>query len=109
MVLFIQYLRHSPGKSKRGFGIDCAILTCQVYVAQILVASALGSVVDAIDSVRVIPIVASGASFLAFLTSTFLVIYPDLDDEQVEALAPGEANIRERVDVPPQTPETQAG
>ncbi|XP_048882644.1 solute carrier family 45 member 4-like [Brienomyrus brachyistius] len=103
-----EYLRHSPGKSKRGFGIDCAILTCQVYVAQILVASALGSVVDAIDSVRVIPIVASGASFLAFLTSTFLVIYPDLDDEQVEALAPGEANSREHVDMPHWTSETQA-
>ncbi|XP_023669227.1 solute carrier family 45 member 4-like [Paramormyrops kingsleyae] len=102
-----EYLRHSPGKSKRGFGIDCAILTCQVYVAQILVASALGFVVDAIDSVRVIPIVASGASFLAFLTSTFLVIYPDMDEEPVEALAPREANIRQRVDVPPRIPETQ--
>uniref|UniRef100_A0A3P8VBR0 Solute carrier family 45 member 4 n=1 Tax=Cynoglossus semilaevis TaxID=244447 RepID=A0A3P8VBR0_CYNSE len=72
-----EYIHHSPENSRRGFGIDCAILTCQVYISQILVASALGSVVDAVGSVRVIPIVASGGSFLGFLTACFLVIYPD--------------------------------
>uniref|UniRef100_A0A8K9UL77 Solute carrier family 45 member 4b n=1 Tax=Oncorhynchus mykiss TaxID=8022 RepID=A0A8K9UL77_ONCMY len=72
-----QYIHHSPGKSRRGFGIDCAILSCQVYIAQILVASALSTVVDAVGSVLVIPMMASGGSFLGFLTSTFLVIYPD--------------------------------
>ncbi|XP_038851018.1 solute carrier family 45 member 4 isoform X2 [Salvelinus namaycush] len=72
-----QYIHHSPGKSRRGFGIDCAILSCQVYIAQILVASALSTVVDVVGSVRVIPMMASGGSFLGFLTSTFLVIYPD--------------------------------
>ncbi|XP_066530175.1 solute carrier family 45 member 4 [Hoplias malabaricus] len=71
-----EYIHHSPGNSKRGFGIDCAILSCQVYISQILVASALGAVVDAVGSVRVIPIVASAGSFLGFLTSCFLVIYP---------------------------------
>ncbi|XP_067262907.1 solute carrier family 45 member 4 [Chanodichthys erythropterus] len=77
-----EYIHHSPGNSRRGFGIDCAILTCQVYISQILVASALGAVVDAVGTVRVIPMVASGGSFLAFLAAAFLVIYPDtLDDE----------------------------
>ncbi|XP_067282125.1 solute carrier family 45 member 4 [Pseudorasbora parva] len=71
-----EYVHHSPGNSKRGFGIDCAILSCQVYISQILVASALGAVVDAVGSVRVIPMVASGGSFLGFLASWFLVIYP---------------------------------
>lgn len=71
-----EYVQHSPGSSKRGFGIDCAILSCQVYISQILVASALGSVVEAVGSVRVIPMVASGGSFLGFLASCFLVIYP---------------------------------
>ncbi|XP_028820137.1 solute carrier family 45 member 4 [Denticeps clupeoides] len=71
-----EYIHHSPGNSKRGFGIDCAILSCQVYISQILVASALGAVVDAVGSVRVIPMVASGGSFLGFLTACFLVIYP---------------------------------
>uniref|UniRef100_A0A673G9V5 Solute carrier family 45 member 4 n=1 Tax=Sinocyclocheilus rhinocerous TaxID=307959 RepID=A0A673G9V5_9TELE len=56
----VRYVQHSPGNSKRGFGIDCAILSCQVYISQILVASALGAVVDAVGSVRVIPMVASG-------------------------------------------------
>uniref|UniRef100_A0A8K9XNQ2 Solute carrier family 45 member 4b n=1 Tax=Oncorhynchus mykiss TaxID=8022 RepID=A0A8K9XNQ2_ONCMY len=50
--------------SRRGFGIDCAILSCQVYIAQILVASALSTVVDAVGSVLVIPMMASGGSFL---------------------------------------------
>uniref|UniRef100_A0A3B3XRA5 Solute carrier family 45 member 4b n=1 Tax=Poecilia mexicana TaxID=48701 RepID=A0A3B3XRA5_9TELE len=72
-----EYINHSPANTRRGFGIDCAILTCQVYISQILVASALGSVVEAVDSVRVIPVVASGGSFLGFLTACFLVIYPD--------------------------------
>nr|XP_061808695.1 solute carrier family 45 member 4-like [Nerophis lumbriciformis] len=71
-----EYIHHSPGSSRRGFGIDCAILSCQVYISQILVASALGSVVEAVGSVRVIPVVASGGSLLGFLTACFLVIYP---------------------------------
>ncbi|XP_054984114.1 solute carrier family 45 member 4 [Sorex araneus] len=76
-----EYVHHSPGNSKRGFGIDCAILSCQVYISQILVASALGGVVDAVGTVRVIPLVASVGSFLGFLTATFLVIYPDTSEE----------------------------
>ncbi|KAG7500067.1 hypothetical protein JOB18_007740 [Solea senegalensis] len=71
-----EYIHHSPGNSRRGFGIDCAILSCQVYISQILVASALGAVVEAVGSVRVIPLVASGGSLLGFFTACFLVIYP---------------------------------
>ncbi len=53
-----------------------------MYISQILVASALGAVVDAVGTVRVIPMVAAGGSFLGFLAAAFLVIYPDtLDDE----------------------------
>uniref|UniRef100_A0A3B4XDP8 Solute carrier family 45 member 4 n=1 Tax=Seriola lalandi dorsalis TaxID=1841481 RepID=A0A3B4XDP8_SERLL len=72
-----EYIQHSPGNSRRGFGIDCAILSCQVYISQILVASALGAVVEAVGSVRVIPLVASGGSLLGFFTACFLVIYPE--------------------------------
>ncbi|XP_074540155.1 solute carrier family 45 member 4-like isoform X2 [Halichoeres trimaculatus] len=74
-----EYIHHSPANTRRGFGIDCAILSCQVYISQILVASALGAVVEAVGSVRVIPAVASGGSFLGFLTACFLVIYPDVE------------------------------
>ncbi|XP_026107460.1 solute carrier family 45 member 4-like [Carassius auratus] len=76
-----EYIHHSPGNSRRGFGIDCAILTCQVYISQILVASALGAVVDAVGTVRVIPMVASGGAFLGFLAAALLVIYPDTFDD----------------------------
>lgn len=82
--LLLQYVHHSPGNSKRGFGIDCAILSCQVYISQILVASALGGVVDAVGTVHVIPTVASVGSFLGFLTATFLVIYPEVPEETKE-------------------------
>lgn len=61
-----------------------AELCFQVYISQILVASALGSVVDAVGSVRVIPAVASGGSFLGFLTACFLVIYPDVEPTSLE-------------------------
>uniref|UniRef100_A0A3B3ZDS9 Uncharacterized protein n=1 Tax=Periophthalmus magnuspinnatus TaxID=409849 RepID=A0A3B3ZDS9_9GOBI len=79
-----EYIHHSPANTRRGFGIDCAILSCQVYISQILVASALGAVVDAVGSVRVIPVVASGGSFLGFLTACFLVIYPDVEPSSSE-------------------------
>lgn len=47
-------------------------------------ASALGGVVDAVGTVRVIPMVASVGSFLGFLTATFLVIYPEVNEEPKE-------------------------
>lgn len=56
----------------------------QVYISQILVASALGAVVEAVGNVRVIPAVASGGSFLGFLTACFLVIYPDMEPSSSE-------------------------
>ncbi|XP_026110558.1 solute carrier family 45 member 4-like [Carassius auratus] len=94
-----EYVQHSPGNSKRGFGIDCAILSCQVYISQILVASALGAVVDAVGSVRVIPMVASGGSFLGFLSASFLVIYPGSggEAEQTRALtSPNNNGVTEK-------------
>uniref|UniRef100_A0A3Q1JQU0 Solute carrier family 45 member 4 n=1 Tax=Anabas testudineus TaxID=64144 RepID=A0A3Q1JQU0_ANATE len=81
-----EYIQHSPGNSRRGFGIDCAILSCQVYISQILVASALGAVVEAVGSVRVIPMVASGGSLLGFFTACFLVIYPSAKASEKQAL-----------------------
>ncbi|XP_061674840.1 solute carrier family 45 member 4-like [Syngnathoides biaculeatus] len=56
----------------------------EVYISQILVASALGTVVKAVGSVRVIPMVASGSSFLGFLAACFLVIYPDENSKDQE-------------------------
>ncbi|XP_006016496.1 solute carrier family 45 member 4 [Alligator sinensis] len=95
-----EYIHHSPGNSKRGFGIDCAILSCQVYISQILAASALGGVVDAVGTVRVIPMVASVGSFLGFLTATFLVIYPDVTEdpkEEQKGLGPPETTDKNGV------------
>jgi len=62
----------------------CFVVFFQVYISQILVASALGSVVDAVGSVLVIPIAASVGSFLGFLTACFLIIYPDSEPSSSE-------------------------
>lgn len=66
-----------------------------MYISQILVASALGAVVDAVGTVRVIPIVASVGTFLGFLTSTFLVVYPDVTDNEDEKGEEDEADKKE--------------
>ncbi|XP_034030805.1 solute carrier family 45 member 4-like [Thalassophryne amazonica] len=79
-----EYIHHSPGKTRRGFGIDCAILSCQVYISQILVASLLGPIVELVGSVRAISVVASGGAFLGFLSACFLVIYPELEHSILE-------------------------
>ena len=34
-LCLLQYIQHSPGNSRRGFGIDCAILSCQVCLHEI--------------------------------------------------------------------------
>ena len=39
---------------------------------------------EAVGTVRVIPAVASGGSFLGFLTACFLVIYPDVEPSSSE-------------------------
>lgn len=58
-------------------------------------ASALGAVVDAVGTVRVIPMVAAGGSFLGFLAAAFLVIYPDtLDDEDDDEDEQGPSSVK---------------
>ncbi|XP_069032831.1 solute carrier family 45 member 4-like [Embiotoca jacksoni] len=95
-----EYIHHSPGNSRRGFGIDCAILSCQVYISQILVASALGAVVEAVGSVRVIPMVASGGSLLGFFTAFFLVIYPTPNHGEGESAKASEKRALTKVENP---------
>lgn len=71
---------------------DCCL---QVYISQILVASALGAVVQAVGSVRVIPAVAAVGSFLGFLTALFLVIYPDIEPSSSEQDEDSEGSPRD--------------
>ncbi|XP_030002616.1 solute carrier family 45 member 4 [Sphaeramia orbicularis] len=95
-----EYIQHSPGNSRRGFGIDCAILSCQVYISQILVASALGAVVEAVGSVRVIPMVASGGSLLGFFTACFLVIYPPPNNGEGDSAKASEKRALTTLEIP---------
>lgn len=55
---------------------------------------------DAVGTVRVIPMVASVGSFLGFLTATFLVIYPDVTEdpkEEQKGLGPPETTDKNSV------------
>lgn len=94
-------MRHLDVLVFLGSVFTAAQLCFQVYISQILVASALGSVVEAVGSVRVIPAVASGGCFLGFLTACFLVIYPDVEptsseqDQDFDDL-PGQSDTREK-------------
>lgn len=99
-----EYIQHSPGNSKRGFGIDCAILSCQVYISQIMVASALGAVVEAVGSVRVIPMVASGGSLLGFFTACFLVIYPAPNSSDTDSSKASEKKALTTLETPNDNP-----
>ncbi|CAL1584806.1 unnamed protein product [Knipowitschia caucasica] len=97
-----EYIQHSPGNSRRGFGIDCAILSCQVYISQILVASALGAVVEAVGSVRVIPMVASVGSILGFFAAWFLVIYPSPNSSDADSTKASEKKALTALENPPE-------
>uniref|UniRef100_A0A8C4QEM0 Uncharacterized protein n=1 Tax=Eptatretus burgeri TaxID=7764 RepID=A0A8C4QEM0_EPTBU len=84
-----EYIAHSPDGTKRGLGIDCAILSCQAYVSQIIVASTISAIIKAAGTVRVVPFFAAIFALLAFLAAAFLVHYPSMkeneDDDYVQA------------------------
>ncbi|XP_014352753.2 solute carrier family 45 member 4-like [Latimeria chalumnae] len=72
----IKYVTYSPSGTRRSIGIDCAILSCQVYMAQTLVASLLGVTVKFFGTVRVMPVVSACGSLMSFLIAVLLVNYP---------------------------------
>uniref|UniRef100_UPI00358FC850 solute carrier family 45 member 4-like n=1 Tax=Myxine glutinosa TaxID=7769 RepID=UPI00358FC850 len=83
-----EYIAHSPEGTKRGLGIDCAILSCQAYPSQIIVASTISAIIKAAGTVRVVSAFAAFFALLAFLTAAFLIHYPsikvnedDVDDQ----------------------------
>ncbi|XP_051006926.1 membrane-associated transporter protein [Acomys russatus] len=66
-----------PGGCGRGKGVDCAALTCMVQLAQILVGSGLGFLVNMAGSVIVVVITASAVAFIGCCFVALFVRYVD--------------------------------
>ena len=64
-------IHHQP----RGVGTDIAIVTSMVFVAQIIVSSTLGIIIQAAGTTKVIPISSSVFSLLALGTAGIGVRY----------------------------------
>ncbi|XP_002737511.1 membrane-associated transporter protein-like [Saccoglossus kowalevskii] len=74
---------YGSDKGARGLGTDISSLSCQIFLAQILVSVLLGTVIRATGSHLAIVLFASGAGFLAAFCSALIVVYevPEPSDE----------------------------
>ncbi|XP_006896859.1 PREDICTED: membrane-associated transporter protein isoform X2 [Elephantulus edwardii] len=66
-----------PASQGRGKGVDCATLTCMVQLAQILVGSGLGFLVNTAGSVVVVVITASAVALIGCCFVALFVRYVD--------------------------------
>lgn len=74
---------HTEG-TRRGMGVDISLLSCQYFLAQILVALAMGPLTTAVGSASGTMYFASLVSFLGCLFSSLCVIYePTLSTEEL--------------------------
>ncbi|OXB59658.1 hypothetical protein ASZ78_004986 [Callipepla squamata] len=74
---------HAEG-TRRGMGVDISLLSCQYFLAQILVALAMGPLTTAVGSASGTMYFASLVSFLGCLFSSLCVIYePSLSAEEL--------------------------
>uniref|UniRef100_A0A3Q2NTL5 Solute carrier family 45 member 2 n=1 Tax=Fundulus heteroclitus TaxID=8078 RepID=A0A3Q2NTL5_FUNHE len=62
-------------KSPRGTGMDCAVLTCMVQLAQIIVGAGLGGLVNAAGSVIVVVLSASAMSLIGCIFIALFIRY----------------------------------
>uniref|UniRef100_A0A8C2T4E8 Proton-associated sugar transporter A n=1 Tax=Coturnix japonica TaxID=93934 RepID=A0A8C2T4E8_COTJA len=70
--------------TRRGMGVDISLLSCQYFLAQILVALAMGPLTTAVGSASGTMYFASLVSFLGCLFSSLCVIYePTLSTEEL--------------------------
>nr|XP_026694725.1 solute carrier family 45 member 4 isoform X1 [Ciona intestinalis] len=71
-----QYTMLSPGKSKRGFGLDCAILACQMYVGNVGASAISSPIIHLFGTVKAMLLIMSICHILAFIVAYFFVLYP---------------------------------
>ncbi|CAK8692399.1 unnamed protein product [Clavelina lepadiformis] len=71
------YVLTSPGNTSRGFGLDCAILACQMYAGNIASAAISSPIIDRFETCKAMLLTTGACFLLAFLFAFFLVTYPD--------------------------------
>jgi solute carrier family 45 protein 1/2/4 len=71
----IEYHSSKRGFSKRGYGVDCAILMACEYLANLIAALISSPVINAFNSVRIILVLTAIAHSLAFLIACFCITY----------------------------------
>ncbi|XP_036316821.1 proton-associated sugar transporter A isoform X3 [Pipistrellus kuhlii] len=70
-----QFAGSSADGTRRGMGVDISLLSCQYFLAQILVSLVLGPLTAAVGSARAVMYFSSLVSFLGCLYSSLCVVY----------------------------------
>ncbi|XP_039274409.2 membrane-associated transporter protein-like [Styela clava] len=71
-----KYVTKSPGNTRRGYGIDCAILACQMYAGNIAYALISGPIIAYYGNSRIMMLVASICFTISFILCAIMVKYP---------------------------------
>jgi len=66
----------SPGNTKRGFGLDCGILACQMYAGNVISASISSPVIFLAGSCKAMLLLTGACNFFAFFFAYLFVTYP---------------------------------
>ncbi|XP_077106403.1 proton-associated sugar transporter A isoform X2 [Ranitomeya variabilis] len=82
-----KFVSSSSDGSKRGMGVDISLLSCQYFLAQILVSIVMGPLTSMVGSANGVMYFSSLMSFVGCFYSSLFVIYDippsgDLDDEE---------------------------
>lgn len=81
-----QFAGSSADGTRRGMGVDISLLSCQYFLAQILVSLVLGPLTSAVGSANGVMYFSSLVSFLGCLYSSLCVVYEvppsDAPDEE---------------------------
>lgn len=70
-----QFAGSSADGTQRGMGVDISLLSCQYFLAQILVSLVLGPLTSAVGSANGVMYFSSLVSFLGCLYSSLFVVY----------------------------------
>ncbi|XP_069774757.1 proton-associated sugar transporter A isoform X3 [Narcine bancroftii] len=78
---------HANG-TKRGMGVDISLLSCQYFLAQIIISVVMGPLTSVVGSARGVMYFASLTSFIGCLYSSLFVVYEIPPEDECEEHAP---------------------
>ncbi|KAI8517155.1 hypothetical protein Bbelb_057360 [Branchiostoma belcheri] len=85
-----EFIQDSPGSSKRGFGLDTSLLSCQIFLAQIVNAACLGPLISVTGTVNAVLLFCSAVGFVGCFWNALFVVYelPGKDEDIEEKIQP---------------------